>query len=266
MQTIELGKGVDILGDGHGCLKERIELLEKGGYKKGKDNLYRHPEGRKLIYLNDEANKGDSKDTRVPYGEYPSVAMMLMMKQHVNAGLAYAVTSNNNEKIVMYLECVLNGVEVSEHLRDMSFITEMDELENKYGKQTADAIKKELLVFCKSLPSYIIVEDIKGNMIAVITHAGILDEMVGKDSEYIRKFCAWGGSAANIPNWSELHKSEITIIWGHKPQLKPKIYNNTINIDTAGYFGNELTLLKYPEITFINQKVPVVYEEYQEEM
>jgi len=266
MQRIRLGKGVDVLGDGHGCLKERIDLLEKSGYVKGEDNLYRHPQDRRLIYLNDEANKGNSKDARAPYGEYPSVAMMLMMKQHVEAGLAYAVTSNNNEKIIMFLECVLNGIEVSEHLKDMSFINEMDELEKKYGEAVATSIKKEILTFCKSLPSYIIVEDMEGNMLAVITHAGILDSMIGEDSEYIRKFCAWGGSAANIPNWADLHKSEITIIWGHKPQLKPKIHNNTINIDTAGYFGNELTLLRYPELTFISEKVSVIYEEYQEEV
>ncbi|MDA1675250.1 hypothetical protein [Bacillus cereus group sp. TH152-1LC] len=262
MMIISTGEGLDILGDGHGCLKERIDLLEQAGYIKGEDGLYRHPKGRKLVYLNDEANKGYSKDERILYGEFPSIAMMQIMKQHVEAGLAYAVTSNNNEKICKYLDpSIIN----TDHLEAMDFAIEMNQFEIKYGAKEREKLGNELYLFCKSLPSYIIVENEQGETSAVITHAGILDDMIGKDSADIRKFCAWGGTAANIKNWVELHKYEFPIIWGHKPQREPKIQNNTINIDTGGYFGNYLTMLRFPEMNFIKQKVETSYETYEDE-
>ncbi len=263
MKRVYIEKGVDILGDGHGCLRERVNLIEKAGYIKKSNGLYYHPNGRKLIYLNDEANKGWSYDRRVLYGEYPSVAMMLMMKEHVEAGLAYAVTSNNNEKICRFLELELNRLEITHSLESMSFARELREFEKKYGSREATKVKEELLVFCRSLPSYIILANQEEEDVAVITHAGILDNMIGKDSEFIRKFCAWGGSAANVENWVELHQSNLTIIWGHKPQMETLIQNNTINIDTAGYFGNKLTMLRYPEMAYVQEKVETEYEVYQ---
>lgn len=257
MKRIQIQNGLDVLGDGHGCLRERIRLLEKAGYQKGKDGLYRHPKGRKIVYLNDEANKGASKEDSVVYGRYPSVAMMVMMMRHVQENLAYAVTSNNNEKICNYL----NKEEPNtKQLKRMKFAIELKEMEKEYDIKEIRQIEQSLFAFCSSLPSYLIIEGNQGDELAIVSHAGIMDDMIGKDNEEIRRFCAWGGKGRLLLDWINAHKRSCTIIWGHMPHPVPLMYNNTINIDTGGFMGNSLTMLRYPEMIFLSEPVSTSYQ------
>ena len=43
---IDVGQGIDVIGDIHGCFDEMIQLLLKLGYARNEDGLFIHPEGR----------------------------------------------------------------------------------------------------------------------------------------------------------------------------------------------------------------------------
>lgn len=54
---IEVGKGIDFIGDIHACYDEFIELLDKLGYQLN-NGLYIHPDGRKIVSLGDVMSRG----------------------------------------------------------------------------------------------------------------------------------------------------------------------------------------------------------------
>ncbi|WKL00178.1 hypothetical protein Q0F98_23725 [Paenibacillus amylolyticus] len=55
----DMGTGIDIIGDIHGCYDEMMELIVRLGYvDKDGSGLYRHPEGRKLVSVGDVTSRG----------------------------------------------------------------------------------------------------------------------------------------------------------------------------------------------------------------
>ncbi|QQE78709.1 AAA family ATPase [Alicyclobacillus sp. SO9] len=256
---VNLASGLDVMGDGHGLLASRIALIKQAGYVQGEDGLYRHPDGRKLVYLNDETSRGsepvDAKN--VEYGQYPSIAMINMMKKHVESGLAYAVDSNHNYKIWRWLE----GRKVSMKHGDEVFVKEMEAFEQEYGADKTAVVKKEWAQFLKSLPSHLVIED-DGHVRAVVVHAGIHDDMMGKEDETVRDFCRFGPTDGLLENgkpnrldWTQNHHNGVLVIWGHVPHPEAQVVGNTINIDQGGYCGHYLTMLRYPEMDIVQEKV-----------
>ncbi|MEY8744020.1 AAA family ATPase [Bacillales bacterium AN1005] len=55
---LDMGAGVDIIGDIHGCYEEMMELIVKLGYVRGETGLYQHPDGRKLVSVGDVSSRG----------------------------------------------------------------------------------------------------------------------------------------------------------------------------------------------------------------
>ena len=254
---IPLENGIDVMGDGHGLLQSRLNLMEKSGYQRGDDGLYRHRSGRKLVYLNDESSRGNLPSTDVEYGTYPSIAMLVLMKKHVEAGLAYAVDSNHNYKIWRYLE----GRNVQMTHGDELVAEEFAAFESEFGSDFTAQFKKELSSFLKRLPSHLIVND-RGISRAVITHAGIQDDMIGKQSPYIRDYCRFGPTDGFLPNgrpnrldWKKDHHNGMLVIWGHEPHDKVFVEKDTVNVDTGGFCGHYLSLIRYPEMEVIQEKV-----------
>lgn len=56
--SIDVGAGIDIIGDIHGCFTELLQLLEKLGYEENEQGLYTHPLGRKFLSLGDIMSRG----------------------------------------------------------------------------------------------------------------------------------------------------------------------------------------------------------------
>lgn len=90
-----------------------------------------------------------------------------------------------------------------------------------------------------------------------VTHAGIKDEFIGKQSEAISDFCRYGDSGGYSENgrpvrkdWTIGHQKSLLIVWGHDPKPKPLLVNHTINIDQGVVFGGQLTAYRYPEREF----------------
>ncbi len=236
---IALDKGIDVVGDIHGCFDELVEGLVKLGYKKNEMNEgYYHPEGRKLLFLGDMMSRGPL-----------SLKVMRLTMDMVKENQAYAIDGNHNWKVARYLM----GKKVQMKHGDDRFVKELAEYEKEHGKQKTESFIEEMKEFLLACPSHYIITD-QGKKLAVAVHAGIRDSDIGLDKPAIREFTRYGDVAGMAENgkpirrdWTLHHKNELLIFWGHDPKPEPKLINNTINLDQGCVFGGRLTFFRYPE-------------------
>ena len=139
---VDMGVGIDIIGDIHGCYDEMIKLIIRLGYvKEGENGLYRQPEGRKLVSVGDVSSRGPA-----------SLPCLLFWQQHCAAGLAYMVDSNHGWKIARYLD----GRDVTLSHGDEFVEQELSELEREHGTETAQQIRTDLREFLLNAPSHLV--------------------------------------------------------------------------------------------------------------
>ncbi|WHY89051.1 polynucleotide kinase-phosphatase [Neobacillus novalis] len=248
--VMDVGNGIDFIGDIHGCYEEFIELLSKLGYEENKAGYFVHPEGRKILSLGDVMSRGPR-----------SLETLKFFQKHVAAGNAYMIDSNHGWKIARWLD----GKNVKLAHGDENVAAEFDEYERTFGKEESQRFKdqvKDLLLEAKS--HYIIQQN--GVNAAVAVHAGIKDYYIGKQSPRISDFCRYGDSDGLDENgkpirkdWTLAHKSNALILWGHDPKPQPLLVNNTLNIDQGVVFGGSLTAFRFPERQFISVKAKVDY-------
>lgn len=241
--VIDVGSGIDFIGDIHGCFEEFIELLDRLGYKENIEGYYIHPGGRKILSLGDIMSRGPR-----------SLETMQFFKKHVDAGHAYMIDSNHGWKIARWLD----GRKVKLAHGDEKVGAEFGEYENKYGKEAAEQLKNELKDLLMAAKSHLIIQK-NGVNVAVAAHAGIKDHYIGKQSPRIADFCRYGDSDGLDVNgkpirkdWTIHHKSSELIMWGHDPKPQPLLTNNTLNIDQGVVFGGMLTAYRFPEKQFVS--------------
>ena len=232
--------GLDIIGDIHACFDEFIELLGKLGYEENEEGYYMHPQGRRFVSVGDIMSRGPK-----------SIATMDFFDRHIERGLAYMTDSNHGWKIARWLD----GRKVTLHHGDELVEAELNAYEEDYGAEKTKALKARLAKCLLAAPShYLLVNN--GISSAVVTHAGIRDRYIGKQSTRISDFCRYGDvqgqdkSGKPIRNdWFIDHQTSQLIIWGHDPKIHPLKQNNTLNIDQGVVFGGQLTAFRYPEKT-----------------
>lgn len=248
----DIGAGIDVIGDIHGCYDEMLELLGELGYAADEAGLYRHPAGRTLVSVGDVMSRGPR-----------SLDTMIFWKRHVDSGIARMTDSNHGWKIARYL----SGRNVTLSHGDENIAAELRLLEEEAGPEAAAALKEELKQFLLSAPSHLVMcRD--GVRRLVITHAGIRDEYIGRQSRRVQDFCRYGDTdgmdAAGAPvrkEWYTGHESGELIVWGHDPRPYPAVVKNTINIDQGAVFGGSLTAYRYPEQEFVSVKAHRDYAE-----
>ncbi|MEI5907699.1 polynucleotide kinase-phosphatase [Bacillus spongiae] len=247
---LDVGKGIDIIGDVHGCFDEMIEILEELGYEQNQDNFYIHPEGRKFLSLGDIMSRGPK-----------SLETMQFFLRHVKHDLAYMIDSNHGWKIARWLD----GRKVTLSHGDELVEEEMKQFQEQYGEAPTIELKKELKKFLLRAPSHYVLTN-NDIPLLVCAHAGIKDEFIGKQSYEVSDYCRYGDTGGIDSDgkpirkdWSIHHKTNTLIVWGHDPKPKPLISNNTINIDQGVVFGGELTALRYPEKEFVSVKAKKNY-------
>ncbi len=162
--------------------------------------------------------------------------------------------SNHGWKIARWLD----GRNVSLHHGDELVEAEFMDYENTYGGTQTAALKARLAKCLLSAPSHYVLMN-KGLASAVVTHAGIRDRYIGKQSARISDFCRYGDvqeldiSGKPIRNdWFIEHQTSQLIIWGHDPKINPLKQNHTLNIDQGVVFGGQLTAFRYPEQTIMS--------------
>lgn len=238
---LEVGNGLDIIGDIHGCYDEFIELLTTIGYEQNAEGYYIHPEGRKIVSVGDVMSRGPK-----------SLNVLEFFSRHIDADLAYMIDSNHGWKIARWLD----GRKVNMLHGDEKLVEEFAHFEEVYGiekTQEQKAIFKQMLL---RAPSHYVLQK-NGVQAAVVAHAGIKDEYVGKHSSAISDFCRYGDVQGFDKNgkpirkdWYYGHQSKQLIIWGHDPKPMPIFVQNTVNIDQGVVFGGNLTAFHYPERKF----------------
>lgn len=235
--TLPIGDGLDVIGDIHGCMDEWLLLLDKLGYQKGEDNLYRHPEGRKILSLGDVMSRGPR-----------SLDAMLFFEKHIEAGLAYMIDSNHGWKIARWLD----GRKVTLTHGDEDVEAEFQAFEKLHGKDAVRELKMRMKKLLLEAPSHYVIEE-QGIPLAVAVHAGIRDDFIGRHSARIADFCRYGPVVGVQPNgkpkrgdWTIAHQLPVLVIWGHDPRPVPVEIQRTINIDQGAVFGGQLTAFRLP--------------------
>ncbi|WP_339168808.1 polynucleotide kinase-phosphatase [Paenibacillus sp. FSL R5-0341] len=235
----DMGTGIDIIGDIHGCYDEMMELIVRLGYvDEDGSGLYRHPEGRKLVSVGDVTSRGPE-----------SLQCLLFWQRHCAAELAYMIDSNHGWKIARYLD----GRDVTLSHGDERVEMELLQLEQEQGQETAKRVRAELKTFLLDAPSHLVFSR-NGVRQVVVAHAGIRDHFIGKQSKRIQDYCRYGDVEGTDEqgrpvrkDWYVDHNSGECIVWGHDPRPYPTIVNDTVNIDQGVVFGGMLTAWRMPE-------------------
>ncbi len=227
---------LDIVGDVHGCFEELEMLLLQLGYRieQAEENAPHFgfrvlpPAGRKLVFVGDLVDRGSA-----------SHKVLRLAMSMVAAGTAYCVMGNHDHKLLQYLEgkhnSLKHGLEAT--VRQIS------------GE--SEAFRAALPDFLKKLSSHYIFHG--GRL--VVAHAGIKEEMQGRNTGAVKSFCMYGATtgetdAFGLPvrqNWARDYQGKAKVVYGHTPVQEAEWLNNAIDIDTGCVFGGKLTALRYPE-------------------
>jgi protein phosphatase len=245
----------DIIGDVHGCADELEELLRTLGYEIEGDvalkgpwaaPLYRHPGGRKAIFLGDLVDRGPRiLDT------------VRIVRAMVQSGDALCVPGNHDMKLMRKLRG--RDVQITHGLD--TTLTEIDTLPEEVRR----AVRSEIADFLDSLVSHYVFDDGK----LVVAHAGMREDMQGRGSGRVRDFALYGETTGEtdefgLPvryDWAADYRGKAIVVYGHTPVPEPQWLNQTINIDTGCVFGGRLTALRYPEKELVSVPARRTYYE-----
>jgi len=236
----------DIIGDVHGCCDELEELLAKLGYEKQED-AYRHPAGRKAVFVGDLVDRGPR-----------SLDTVRLVKDMVEAGSGYCVPGNHDVKFLRWL--IGKKVQVTHGLE--TTIKELETLAEADKTHDAD-LRESLKAFIDGLVSHYVFDNGK----LVVAHAGMKESMIGRGSGAVRSFALYGETTGEtdefgLPirhNWAAEYRGDAMVVYGHTPVPEPDWLNRTINIDTGCVFGGKLTALHYPELETVSVPAKQVY-------
>jgi len=232
----------DIIGDVHGCGDELEELLTTLAYAPDATGVWRHPEGRRAVFVGDLVDRG------------PRIPDVLRIVMGMVAGeSAYCVPGNHDMKLMRKLRG--RDVQLTHGLADS--VEQLERETPEFRKQVSD--------FLDDLVSHYVFDDGK----LVVAHAGMKEEMQGRGSGKVRDFALFGETTGEsdefgLPiryNWAAEYRGQATVVYGHTPVPEPEWLNKTINIDTGCVFGGKLTALRYPERELVSVSARRTYAE-----
>lgn len=221
----------DFIGDVHGCFDELTALLTQLAYSPQADHSWRHPEGRRLVFVGDLVDRGPKS---------PEVVRLVM--ESVRAGTAFCVPGNHDMKFMRKM----SG-------KNVSLTHGLAESVEQFAAWEVEhpGFSREAAAFMDQLVSHYVLDD--GNV--VVAHAGMKESMQGRGSGAVREFALYGETTGEMDgsgmpvriNWAADYRGRAMVIYGHTPVAQPEWLNRTLNIDTGCVFGGRLTSLRYPE-------------------
>ncbi len=243
----------DIIGDLHGCHDELEALLQKLGYEPfqldGSDpawgnRSFRHPEGRKAVFLGDLVDRG-------PH----IVETLRTVHNMVTTGNGLCVPGNHDMKLLRKLRG--KDVQIKHGLAES--VAELEAL----PEETRNGFVAAAAEFIDAQISHYVLDDGK----LVVAHAGMKEELQGRGSGKVREFALYGETTGEtdefgLPvrcNWAAEYRGRATVVYGHTPVPTPEWLNRTTNIDTGCVFGGSLTALRWPEREFVSVPAAQTY-------
>jgi protein phosphatase len=232
----------DLIGDVHGCIDELRALLTALGYVPDESSGYRHPGGRKAVFLGDLVDRGP--------GTSDVLRIAIAM---VGGGTALAVPGNHDLKLVKKLRG--RDVQVSHGLAET-----LEQLERE-----TPAFRTQVADFLDTLVSHYVLDG--GRL--VVAHAGLKAEMQGRASGKVRSFALFGETTGEtdefgLPvryDWAAEYRGSAHVVYGHTPVPESEWLNRTINIDTGCVFGGKLSALRWPEKELVSVPAARTYAE-----
>ena len=241
--AVEESGPFDVIGDLHGCLDELKRLLERLGYVRD-ERGYRHPEGRKAVFLGDLTDRGPD-----------SVGCLALVMDMVEHDRAFYIPGNHCEMLYDYIngdrDQLVHGLQTT--------VDELSDLEESTRKE----LEQRFVRMFESAPPYLVLDE--GEL--VVTHAGIQEEDIGDVSDEIVQFCRYGDTTGNTRpdgfpvrrDWALAYRGDPFVVYGHTPAKKAMNVNGTINIDQGAVYGGYLTSYRYPEDECVNVKSEKAY-------
>ncbi|SDL97716.1 bis(5'-nucleosyl)-tetraphosphatase PrpE [Sediminibacillus halophilus] len=223
---------LDIIGDIHGCYEELQHLFKELGYNI-KEGAPVHPDGRVPVFIGDLTDRGPD-----------SVSVVKLVYEMVrDKKIAKYVPGNHCNKLYRYF--LGNNVKQQHGLE--TTVSEYKALDSKQQKM----IRHHFMDLYESAPLYLQMPEAH----AVVAHAGISQDLIGKSGKKVKTFVLYGDITGETHedgrpvrrDWAQQYQGEDWIVYGHTPVLEPRIVNRTINIDTGCVFGNKLTAFRLPE-------------------
>jgi protein phosphatase len=234
----------DIIGDVHGCYDELAALLALLGYERGGPVEFRHPGGRRAVFVGDLVDRG------------PRILDTLALVQTmVAAGDALCVPGNHDIKLMRKLRG--KDVQITHGLAQS--LAEIDALPEAMRAMRS----REIADFIDSLVSHYVLDE--GRL--VVAHAGLKQAYQGRASRRVREFALYGETTGEtdefgLPvrhNWAGEYRGSAYVVYGHTPTPEADWLNRTINIDTGCVFGGKLTALRYPEMELVSVPALATY-------
>ena len=235
----------DIIGDVHGCYDELVALMTQLGYERTSGGGYKHPQGRKAVFVGDLVDRGP----KIP-------ETVILVKHMVDDNDALCVPGNHDIKFMRAIWG--KDVQITHGLGDsLKQFEEADKHWHGLSRMAADFINK--------MVSHYLLDDGK----LVVAHAGMKEEMQGRGSAKVRDFALFGETTGEIDerglpvryNWAAEYRGKAMVVYGHTPVNDPEWLNRTINIDTGCVYGGKLTALRYPEKELVS--VPALRTYYE---
>jgi protein phosphatase len=241
---------LDIIGDIHGCFHEFHELTMELGYD-WKSGYPVHPEARKLAFVGDLTDRGPQSLKII------NTVFILIQKD-----LAYYVPGNHCNKLYRYF--VGNKVQITHGLE--TTVAEFEALKRKEQQK----VRRSFIQLYENAPLYHVLDGGK----LVIAHAGISEELIGKQNSRVKTFVLYGDitgekHADGSPvrkDWALEYKGNAYIVYGHTPVKEVRKVGNTYNLDTGAVFGGNLSSLRYPELDILSvpSSMPFTAEKFRE--
>jgi len=240
--------GWDIIGDLHGCFVELIQLLEKLGYIY--DGLsFKPPRNRIAVFVGDLTSRGPN-----------SLAVIFLVRDMIRKNHALSVQGNHCCKIMRWAMG-----------RDV-ILTHGDDGTAREIENSNTITKEEIVEFFSAMPYFLVLDEGK----LVVTHAAWRDSFIDRDpfAKKVRSYCLFGPT---VPGELDVHglptrldwtsgrrpsKTDPIVVYGHQPYREVRIENKTYGIDTGSCFGGHLTCLRYPEMTVVQVKSLITYENF----
>lgn len=219
----------DVIGDVHGCHAELVRLLGALGYPLRRDGgVGPHPEGRQVVFVGDLCDRGPE-----------NVPVLRLVMEMTGSGVAHCVVGNHDDRLLRRLRG--RSVSLSHGL-----VGTMEELD-----QESASFRDAVAAFIAGLPSHLWLDG--GRL--VVAHAGLRQEMQGRDAKSVRSFALYGETTGErdshgLPvrlDWARNYRGDARVVHGHTPFRGPGWSNNALCIDSGCVFGGLLTAYRWPE-------------------